>query len=109
MRITLHNRGGMSVFGQGFYDPHKGEAIVPAKENETRRVTIDWGATASSVTKAESGIASTEPTTDGAKTTATLSGMVDNGYVEFQATVDYEVRKVRIRARSDDTTDGYGC
>ncbi len=109
MRVTILRRGGLSVFGQGFYDPHMDEAVVPSRENETKAVTIDWGATATSVTKAESGITSTDPATSGAKTTATLSGMVDNGYVEFQATVSSEIRKVRIRARSADTMDGYGC
>lgn len=109
MRITLHNRGGMSVFGQGFYDPHADEAIIPARENETKALTIDWGATASAVSKSESGISSTDPTTTGAKSTATLSAVQDNGYVDFQATIAGEVRTVRVRGRSNDQEDGYGC
>lgn len=102
------SRGGLSIYGQGFYDPHADEAIIPARENETKRLTIDFGSAPTGVTKAESGISATTPTTSGNTITTTLSGIVDNGYVDFQATIGGEVRKVRVRGRSADQQDGYG-
>lgn len=109
MRITLLNRGGLSVYGLGHYDAHTDEAVIAAGENETRAVTIDWGAAATVVSKQESGITATSPSTTGAKTTLTLSSIQDGGYVDVLATVSGEARKVRIRGRSSDSQDGYGC
>lgn len=109
MRIILLSRGGLSIYGIGHYDAHTDEAVITAGQNETRAVTIDWGAAASSVSKQESGIAATSPVTTGAKTTLTLSGIKDGGYIDVLATVAGEVRKVRIRGRSSDNQDGYGC
>jgi len=109
MRITIHNRGGFSVYGQGNYDPHTNEAIIPARENDTKRLVIDYPSAPTNIAVSESGISATTPTTSGNKITTTLSSIQCGGYVDITATSDYEVRTVRVRASANYDRDGYDC
>lgn len=106
MRITVHSRGGMSVYG-GDYDPKCDQAYVQARDGETVALTIEYPSTPTAMAKAESGISATTPTISGLKATSTLSGIQDQGYVDITATVGGEARKVRIRGRADIETDRY--
>lgn len=107
MRITLHARGGLSVYGGGFYDPHTNEAIIMASEGETAKLTIEYPSAPSSPTKTEDGISATTPTISGSKLTSTLSGFRDGGHITFTASSGGETRKVRIRSVLRDRPDGY--
>lgn len=106
MRITVHSRGGMSVWG-GDYDPKRDQAYVQTREGETVALTIEYPSAPTAITKTGSGIASTTPAVTGVKATATLSAIQDEGYLDISATVGGEVRVVRIRARADSDVDGY--
>lgn len=107
MRITVFSRGGMSVYG-GLHDPHRNEAVVLARDDtETVAVTIEYPAAPSSPTKTTSSLTSTTPTVSGKKITCTLSAMKNGGYADISATVDGALKKVRIRARTQENPDLY--
>jgi hypothetical protein len=106
MRISVHSRGGMSVYG-GDYDPKGDQAYVQARDGETVSLTIEYPSAPTAMTKAQSGISCTTPAIAGSKATATLSGIQDQGYVDIAATVGGERRIVRVRGRSDNETDRY--
>lgn len=107
MRITIHARGGFSVYGQGNYDPHRNEAIIPARENETKRLVIDYPSAPTNITVSESGISATTPTTSVNQITTTLSGIQCGGYVDITATYGSETFTTRIRAETNYDRDGY--
>lgn len=106
MRITALNRGGLAVF-DGLYDAHRDEAVVQARDGETKSVTIDYGSAPSALATWGSGITTTAPAVSGTRATLTLSGLRDNGRLDVTATVNGETRLVRIRARSQNMIDRY--
>jgi hypothetical protein len=106
VRITALNRGGLAVF-DGHYDPHRDEAIVEARDGETKAITIDYGSAPSALATSGSGITATAPTVSGTKATLTLSALQDNGRLDVTATVGGETRLVRIRARTQSVIDRY--
>jgi hypothetical protein len=106
MRITALARGGVSVYG-GHYDPHRNEAIVSTRDDETEAVTIEYASAPTAITTLASGITTTTPAASGSKATMTLSALQDGGYLDITATVGGEARVVRIRARSQTSVDRY--
>lgn len=102
MRITALNRGGLAVF-QGHYDPHRDEAIITVHDGETRTLVIEYPSVPSSVSASGDGITATSPTVSGNKATTTLSGLDDGGSIDITATVQGQIRTVRIRATVSNT------
>lgn len=102
MRIHVHARGGLSVYG-GHYDPHRHEAIIErSREDETVALTIEYPSAPTSPSVEVSGISCTTPavTSGTNKVTATLSGLDNNGYADISATVGGALKKIRIATSS---------
>jgi hypothetical protein len=108
MRITIHARGGFSVYG-GSRDPRTNEALVYARDGETVALTIDYPSAPSSLTKSEDGISATTPTITGDTASTTLSSIQDGGTIDITATVAGEVRIVRVRGVAQSEADLYPC
>lgn len=107
LRITAHARGGLSVYGPGYYDAKRNEAVALTREDETLKVVIEHASAATSPAKETSGVTSSTPTVSNNQVSLTLSALQDNGYADITATVGGATSKVRIRAKTETTTDTY--
>jgi hypothetical protein len=107
MRIHVHAKGGMSVYG-GHYDPHRNEAIVQARDDaESVACVIEYDSAPTSPSKTASNLTCSTPTVSGSKVSCTLSAMNDGGYVDVAATVGGATKVVRIRAKTQQFPDLY--
>lgn len=102
MRITVHQRGGASVYG-GSYDPKRAACIIA--DSQQRTVTIDWPSTITAVTISQDGISAGTPTITDNQSTFTTSG---TGRLEIVATMGSERPKVVIEAEASSRTDYAG-
>lgn len=108
MRITALNRGGLSIFG-GLYDAHRNEVAVQVRNGETEAVSIEYQSAPTAISTTSSGVTATTPAISGTKAKLTLSGLNDGGHIDITATVNGEIRTIRIRARSETWVDRYDC
>lgn len=108
MQITLHARGGFSVYG-GSRDPRTNEAVIYTRDDETIALSIDYPSAPTNITTASSGISATTPVIAESQATTTLSGIQDGGYIDITATVGGEVKTVRVRGIAQTETERYPC
>lgn len=101
MRITVLQRGGLSVYG-GTYDPRRNVAITDTDQLQT--VEIIYPATITAATLTENGIDAGAVTVSTTKASFTISG---TGSLEIVATMGSDRPKVVIQAETSGT-DGYG-
>jgi len=95
MRITVLQRGGLSVFG-GSYDAKRD--VVKAETDQQQTVIIDFPSTVTALSQSESGIdAGSVSGLPSTKATFTISG---SGSLECIATMGSERPRVVIQAES---------
>ena len=94
MRITVLQRGGLSVYG-GSYDPKRNVAKTDTDQQQT--VEIIYPATITAVALSEDGIDAGTPAVSGTKATFTISG---SGSLSIIATMGDERPRVVIEAES---------
>jgi len=101
MRITLLQRGGLSVYG-GSYDPKRNVARTETDQQQT--VTIEFPETVTALTMSENGIDAGTVTIDDTQASFTISG---TGSLECVATMGSERPKIVIEAETGCSNDGY--
>lgn len=108
MRISVLARGGFSVF-DGYYDPHRNEAVLPVRDGETSALVVEYPSAPTSPSIAVSGAGATATTISGNKLSTTLSGLKNGGRIDVTATVGGETRIIRVRVRNQTWIDRYDC
>ncbi|MDM8352889.1 hypothetical protein [Brevundimonas diminuta] len=101
MRITVINRGGLSVYG-GSYDPRRNAAVTDKTTQQT--VTVEFPQAITAATLTGDGLTVGSVTVEANKATFTISGC---GSADLIATMGDERPAVRIITPRDQSTD-YG-
>jgi len=100
VRISLLDRGGMGVYGSGGYDAGRNAAVLLTGQSDdsaaTYTVKIECGSAPTTVTATGNGATVGTPTISGNQITLGLSAVQDNADVKVQATINGEVRRLRI-------------
>jgi hypothetical protein len=106
MRIHVHAKGGLSVYG-GHYDPRTNEATFLAREGDGVALTIEYPSAASAASIETSGLTASAASVTGSVLTATLTDIVSGGYADVIATFGGTVRTVRVVAGCSPESEAY--
>lgn len=96
LRITALNRGGLAVYGPGFYDPRNHQATITTLDGETLAVQIEYPSAPSSLIATESGMSVGSIAVSGNVASFLLSSIECGGSVSISGTVGGAERTVSI-------------